>query len=67
MFGFTESYNISVAGALLLENLTRRLHQSNIFWQLTEQEKLDLQLDWTIKTITSAKNLIEKFIESNEK
>ena len=67
MFGFTESYNISVAGALLFENLTRRLHQSNIFWQLTEQEKLNLRLDWTIKTIASAKNLIEKFIESNEK
>lgn len=63
MYGFTESFNISVAGALLLENLTRRLHQSNITWYLSEQEKMDLRLDWTIKTIASAKKLVEKFIE----
>lgn len=63
LFGFTESFNISVAGALLLENLTRRLHASDIPWHLTEEEKMELRLDWTIKTIASAKKLIEKFIE----
>lgn len=63
LYGFTESFNISVAGALLLENLTRRLHQSDISWHLSEEEKMELRLDWTIKTIASAKKLIEKFIE----
>lgn len=62
MYGFTESFNISVAAALLLENITRRLHRSDIPWQLSEAEKLDLRLDWTIKTITSAGKLIEKFV-----
>lgn len=66
MFGFTESFNISVAAALLLENITRRLHRSNIPWQLSEAEKLDLRLDWTIKTIASAEKLIEKFITSHK-
>ena len=64
MYGFTESYNISVAGALLLYNLTRRLHQSEIDWELTEQEQLELQLDWTIKTIASSENLIKKCLEN---
>jgi tRNA (guanosine-2'-O-)-methyltransferase len=64
MYGFTESYNISVAGALLLYNLTRRLHQSEIDWELTEQEQLELQLDWTIKTIASSENLIKKYLEN---
>jgi tRNA (guanosine-2'-O-)-methyltransferase len=63
MYGFTESYNISVAGALIMENLTRRLHYSDFFWNLSEQEKLELRLDWTIKTIASAEKLIEKFID----
>ena len=65
MFGFTESYNISVAGALLLYSLTRRLHQSNITWGLSPEEKLDLQVLWTIKTIASAEHLIRKFLEVN--
>jgi tRNA (guanosine-2'-O-)-methyltransferase len=64
MYGFTESYNISVAGALLLYNLTRRLHQSEINWKLTEQEQLELQLDWSIKTIASSENLIKKYLEN---
>jgi tRNA (guanosine-2'-O-)-methyltransferase len=64
MYGFTESYNISVAGALMLYELTRRLHQSAIDWKLTEQEQLELQLDWTIKTIASSENLIKKYIEN---
>jgi len=63
-YGFTESYNISVAGALLLYNLTRRLHRSEINWKITEQEQLELQLDWTIKTIASSENLIKKYIEN---
>lgn len=65
MFGFTESYNISVAGALLLYNLTHRLHQSDMDWGLSPEEKLDLRLLWTIKTIASAENLIRKFLATN--
>ncbi len=64
MYGFTESYNISVAGALLLYNLTRRLHRSEINWKITEREQLELQLDWTIKTIASSENLIKKYLEN---
>lgn len=64
MYGFTESYNISVAGALMLYDLTRRLHQSTIEWRLTEQEQLELQLDWTIKTIASSENLIRKYLKN---
>ncbi len=64
MYGFTESFNLSVAGALVLYDLTTRLHQSGIPWQLSEEEKAELRLDWTIRTIASARFLIEKFIQS---
>jgi tRNA (guanosine-2'-O-)-methyltransferase len=67
LYGFTESFNISVAGALLLENLTSRLRRSEVPWHLSEQEKLELRLDWTIKTIASSRNLIEKYIEIENK
>ena len=64
MYGFTESYNISVAAALLLYELTRRLHRSDINWRLSKAEQLELQLDWTIKTIASSEKLIEKYLEN---
>jgi len=64
MYGFTESYNISVAGALLLYGLSSRLHASDLSWRLTEEEQLELQLDWTIKTIASSENLIKKYLEN---
>jgi tRNA (guanosine-2'-O-)-methyltransferase len=66
MYGFTESYNISVAGALLLYNVTMRLHKSDIDWALSSAEKLELQLEWTIKTIASSENLIRKYLEIKE-
>jgi tRNA (guanosine-2'-O-)-methyltransferase len=59
MFGFTESYNISVSAALLLYTLTQRLHNSEIAWRLTDQEHNHLLLDWCRKSVQGA-DLIEK-------
>ena len=39
MYGFTESFNISVSAALLLFALTERMRKSDINWALTEAEK----------------------------
>lgn len=46
MYGFTESFNISVAAALTMQALVARLRASGVNWQLTEEEKNDLRLDW---------------------
>lgn len=39
MVGFTESLNISVAVAIVLQQLTDKLRRSNIKWQLTDEER----------------------------
>ncbi len=59
MYGFTESYNISVSAALTLFTLTEKLRKSEISWQLTEDEKLDILLEWTRRSIKRSE-LIEK-------
>ena len=59
MYGFTESFNISVSVALLLFALTERLRKSEIHWQLTEDENLDIQLTWT-KNVIKKSDLLEK-------
>ncbi|NJN50158.1 MAG: RNA methyltransferase, partial [Polaribacter sp.] len=49
MYGFTESFNISVAVAIILENLTSKLRKSTIEWQLTDREKHELYTLWVQK------------------
>ncbi len=46
MFGFTESFNISVSAAICLHTLIMKLHASSIAWHMPEDEKRALQLEW---------------------
>jgi tRNA (guanosine-2'-O-)-methyltransferase len=59
MYGFTESFNISVSAALLLRALVERLHHSDVEWQLTDMEKLEVKIHWAKNVIKKA-DLIEK-------
>ena len=63
MYGFTESFNISVAAAISLYELTKRLRASSIDWRLTEEELLDLQLEWLATTTAFAEEVQEKLAE----
>lgn len=51
MFGFTQSFNVSVSAALCVYQLTTALRQSTISWQLSEEEKTDIMLSWLRGTI----------------
>lgn len=60
MFGFTESFNISVSAAIILHHLTEKLRNSeSIDWHLTEDEKVEIKLQW-IKNTVKKSTLIEK-------
>jgi len=59
MYGFTESFNISVSAALCLHSLVSKLHQTDVDWHLTEAEKEVLRLHWLRKSINKV-DLIEK-------
>ena len=64
MFGFTESLNVSVSAAIILQNLTNRLKQTDIHWQLSQEEKNEKKLDWIKKTIHSFDDIVERFYSS---
>jgi len=66
MYGFTESFNISVSASLVLSHLATELRRSKIDWQLSEKEKLDLKLEWYKKSIKSSEQMIERFKKSLE-
>ena len=53
MVGFTESLNISVSAAIIIQNLTNRLRNTDIKWQLSELEILEKRLLWAKNSINS--------------
>jgi tRNA (guanosine-2'-O-)-methyltransferase len=67
MVGFTESLNISVSAAIIIQNLTNRLRNSNVAWQLTEEEILEKRLDWAKKSIKDIKRIEARYYEENPK
>jgi len=67
MVGFTESLNVSVAAAIILNGLTTRLRDSDVNWQLSEIEKNEKRLDWCKKTINNVDQIIERYYIDNQK
>jgi tRNA (guanosine-2'-O-)-methyltransferase len=61
MVGFTESLNISVSAAIIIENITSRLRQSNLNWKLSEEEKLEKRLAWSKNTIKDIARIEERY------
>jgi len=63
MVGFTESLNISAAVSIILQFLTNKLRNSEIIWQLSENEKNEKRIDWCKKTIKNIDDIIARFYE----
>src|SRR5690606_13396497 len=61
MYGFTESFNISVSAAICLSVLTEKLRKTDITWQLSEEEKTLLKFEWTKKRVGNVKLYLKEF------
>ena len=61
MYGFTESYNVSVSVGLTMMNVNERLRKSLINWSLSDDEIGDLELDWLKKSIKDSDNILKRF------
>jgi len=64
VYGFTESYNISVSAAIILSHLIHILRKSDIPWILTKEEKEEIMLHWLRKSIKHVNLLEKKFLNS---
>ncbi len=63
MFGFVESFNISVSAAIILNVLTRRLRASGISYHLSPEERDALLLEWLRSSISRSDALERGFRE----
>lgn len=62
MYGFTESFNISVSAGIVFYELVNRLRRSDLKWRLTEEEKQDLRLQWLKQSVKHSDSLIRRFV-----
>ncbi len=61
MVGFTESLNISVSAAIIIQDITSRLRQSTIDWKLNDEEILAKRLLWAKNSIKDIKRIEERY------
>ena len=67
MYGFTESLNISVSAAIILQSVVSKMKQSPVNWQLSDSEKLEIEMEWMKKTIKASEEIIERYYLENSK
>ena len=66
MFGFTESYNLSVSAAICLRTLTNKLRSSPVDWHLSSTEVNSLKLMWYKSHLRDAEGLLNRHFMEKE-
>lgn len=61
MVGFTESLNISVSAAIIIQDITTRLRNSTIEWRLKPEEILEKRMLWAKNSIKDIKRIEERY------
>lgn len=61
MYGFTESLNVSVASAILMQSLISRIRRESIEWKLSEEEQLEIKIEWAKRSIYWSDHIVQMF------
>ena len=61
MFGFTQSFNLSVSAALCLQTVCARIRTGGNDWRLSESEQQKIRLKWMLRSVRNPAALLRKF------
>ena len=61
MAGFTESLNISVSAAIILQQVTWKLRNSKINWRLSEDEENEIKFEWLSKSFKNFAEMVKSY------
>jgi tRNA (guanosine-2'-O-)-methyltransferase len=61
MYGFTESFNISVCAALCMYELSEKIRKTVPDYHLNEEEKKNIYLDWLKNSVNRSDLIIKEF------
>lgn len=63
MYGFTESFNISVSAALFMQKIVDKSISLNVNRFIDESERKLLVAQWILKTVSDPEGLMKKYME----
>ena len=64
MYGFTKSFNVSVAAAICMYELKQKLIKFNLNYKLPDEKLLELKIRWAKNSIKSSEQILERFLGS---
>ncbi len=67
MYGFTQSFNVSVAAAICMYELKQKLIQSKVDYKLHGEKLLQLKIKWAVNSIKSGNEIVEHFLQNKAK
>ncbi len=60
MYGFTESFNISVSAAICMYEITKRIREEVNNWKLEEEEREEILLEWLKRSVEQSEEIIKR-------
>lgn len=65
MYGFTQSFNVSVAAAICVYELKQKLLRSNLDYKLSEEKLWEMKVRWAVNSIKSGEQILAKYLREN--
>ncbi|GAA4281157.1 TrmH family RNA methyltransferase [Gaetbulibacter aestuarii] len=63
MAGFTESLNISVSAAIILQHVTSQLKRTDVSWKLSIEDQQELRFHWIKKSLKRFDDILKNYQE----
>ena len=63
MYGFTKSFNVSVAAAICFYDLKQKLVKSDFDYKLSDEKLWELKVRWAKNSIKSGEEILQKFLK----
>ncbi|MCT2407041.1 RNA methyltransferase [Chryseobacterium antibioticum] len=65
MYGFTRSFNVSVAAGICMYELKQKLIKSGIDYKLNEEKLMKMKIRWAVNSMQSGQQIFQKYLRDN--
>lgn len=65
MYGFTRSFNVSVAAGICMYELKQKLMNSNIDYKLSDEKLLKMKIRWAVNSMQSGQQIFQKYLRDH--
>lgn len=66
MYGFTRSFNVSVAAAICFYELKQKLIKSGIDYKVSGEKLWEMKVRWAVNSLQSGEQILAKYLKENE-